>query len=245
MIGTEESLSLKGVKSMVPMTYIIIGMILLVAGVFMIFAMVVLNSIKSVHGRQNQASASRTHSVLPIIHWAIRVLLRAGVRVSLLGPMVLLTGRGRKTGQPRTVAVDLHEHDGRRFLIATHGEGNWVRNLRAAGEGSLSSGRSHQTFASVELTPEAGGPVIKNVLGPLLASRGMRGSTLRDHLGVTADSPLEDFINVARAHPVFELRASVSHAYQHPHEQPAVTLARREESESLSGEVLDSKSMVE
>lgn len=41
----------------------------------MIFAMVVLNSIKSVHGRQNQASASRTHSVLLIIHWAIRVLM--------------------------------------------------------------------------------------------------------------------------------------------------------------------------
>ena len=187
----------------------------------MIFAMVVLNSIKSIHGRQNQASASRTHSVLPIIHWAIRVLLRAGVRVSLLGPMRLLTVRGRKTGQPRTVAVDLYEHDGRRFLIATHGEGNWVRNLRAAGEGSLSIGWSHQTFTAMELPPEAAGPVIKDVLGPILASTGIRGSTLRDHLGVTADSSLDDFINVARAHPVFELRPSVSHV--HPHEQPAST----------------------
>src|SRR5258708_23028575 len=138
MMGTEESASLKGEKSMVPITYIIIGMILLVAGGFMIFAMVVLNSIKSIHGRQNQASASRTHNVLPIIHWAIRVLLRAGVRVSLLGPMRLLTVRGRKTGQPRTVAVDLYEHDGPRFLIATHGDGNWVRNLRAPGAWSLS-----------------------------------------------------------------------------------------------------------
>lgn len=189
----------------------------------MILVMRVLRSIRSIHGRQNQASTSRTHSVLPIIHWAIRVLLRAGVRVSLLGPMVLLTVRGRKTGQPRTMAVDLHEHDGRRFLIATHGEGNWVHNLRTAGEGSLSIGRSHQEFTAVELTPEAGGPVIKNVLGPILASRGVRGSTLRDHLGVTADSPLEDFINVARSHAVFELGSPVSHSYDHPHEQPVST----------------------
>lgn len=189
----------------------------------MIFARVVLNSIKSVHGRQNQASASQMHSVLPIIHWAIRVLLRAGVHISLWGPMMLLTVRGRKTGQPRTIAVDLHEHDGRRFLIATHGEGNWVRNLRAAGEGSLSLGRSHQTFTAEELTPEAAGLVIKDVLGPILAATGIRGSTLRDHLGVTADSPLDDFINVARSHPVFELGSPVSHAHHHPHEQPAST----------------------
>jgi deazaflavin-dependent oxidoreductase (nitroreductase family) len=206
---------------MVPITSIIAGMILLVAGGFLIFAMVVIRSIRSIHGRQNQAAPSRTHSVLPIVHWAIRMLLRAGVRVSLLGPMRLLTVRGRKTGQPRTVAIDFYEHDGRRFLIATHGEGNWVRNLRAAGEGSLSIGRSHQTFTAVELTSEAGGPVIKNVLGPILASRGVRGSTLRDHLGGRADSPLEDFINMARAHPVFELRAAGSHAHHHPYEQPA------------------------
>lgn len=213
---------------MSPMTHVIIGIILLVVIGFTIFAMVVIHSIRSVHGGHNQVSASRTHNVLPIIHWSIRVLLRAGVRVSILGPMMLLTVRGRKTGQPRTLAVDIHEHDGRHFLIATHGEGNWVRNLRAAGEGSLSIGRRHQAFTSVELTPEAGGLVIKNALGPVLASRGVRGSTLRDYLGVTADSPLEDFINVARNHPVFELEYSVSYPYNHPpdnhlHEKPVGT----------------------
>src|SRR5260370_32473673 len=92
------------------------------------------------------------------IRRVIRVLLRAGIRVSILGPMMLLTVRGRKTGQPHTIPVDLHEHDGRRFLIATHGEGNWVRNLRAAGEGSLSIRRSHQAFMVRELTPQDGRP---------------------------------------------------------------------------------------
>ena len=38
--------------------------------------------------------------------WIIKRLLRAGVP---LGPMILLTVRGRTTGQPRTTPVDLLE----------------------------------------------------------------------------------------------------------------------------------------
>ena len=138
---------------------------------------------------------------MPVISWGIKLLLRLGVRLTIFGPMMLLTVRGRKTGKPRSVPVDLHECNGRRFLIATHGEGNWVFNLRVAGEGILSLGRSRQAFTAWELTPEVAGPVIKDVLGPLLASQGVRGSVLRQHLGVTSNSSLNDFINVARPCP--------------------------------------------
>ena len=143
--------------------------------------------------------------LMPIISWGIKILLRIGVRMTIFGPMMLLTVRGRKTGKPRTVPVDIHEHDGRRFLIATHGVGNWVYNLRATGEGMLSLGWSRQAFTAVELTPEAARPVIKEIMGPLLASQGVRGSALRQNIGVTADASLDDFINAARSHPVFEL----------------------------------------
>jgi deazaflavin-dependent oxidoreductase (nitroreductase family) len=146
--------------------------------------------------------------LMPIISWGIKILLRIGVRMTIFGPMMLLTVRGRKTGKPRTVPVDIHEHDGRRFLIATHGMGNWVYNLRATGEGMLSLGWSRQAFTAVELTPEAAGPVIKEIMGPLLVSQGVRGSALRQNIGVTADASLNDFINAARSHPVFELGSS-------------------------------------
>ena len=64
--------------------------------------------------------------------WIIKSLLRAGIP---LGPMILLTVRGRTTGEPRTTPVDLLERGDRRWLVATHGgaNSNWVRNLRAAG----------------------------------------------------------------------------------------------------------------
>jgi deazaflavin-dependent oxidoreductase (nitroreductase family) len=146
--------------------------------------------------------------LMPIISWGIKILLRIGVRMTIFGPMMLLTVRGRKTGKPRTVPVDIHEHDGRRFLIATHGMGNWVYNLRATGEGMLSLGWGRQAFTAVELTPEAAGPLIKEIMGPLLASQGVRGSALRQNIGVKADASLNDFINAARSHPVFELGSS-------------------------------------
>src|SRR5919199_924746 len=99
---------------------------------------------------------------MPVFSWGITMLLRLGVRMTIFGPMMLLTVRGRKTGKSRTQPVDLHEHDERRFLIATHGVGSWVHNLRAAGEGVLSLGWSRQAFTAVELPPEEGGPIIKD-----------------------------------------------------------------------------------
>ena len=143
--------------------------------------------------------------LMPVISWGIKLLLRLGVRLTIFGPMCLLTVRGRKTGKPRTQPVDLHEYEGHRILIATHGVGSWVHNLRAAGKGVLSLGWSRQAFTAVELTPEAGGPVIKEVLGPLLASQGTRGTFLRQNIVIKADASLDDYVDAARKHPVFEL----------------------------------------
>jgi hypothetical protein len=69
----------------------------------------------------------------------------------------------------------------------------------------LSLGWRRQAFTVVELTPETAGLVIKDILGPLLASPGVRGSVLRQNIGVSVDASLDDFLNAARRHPVFEL----------------------------------------
>jgi deazaflavin-dependent oxidoreductase (nitroreductase family) len=120
--------------------------------------------------------------------------------------MVLLTVRGRKSGEPRTTPVDLFEHNGRSFLISTHRQesSNWVRNLRAAGEGVLSRGRSRRTITVVELPQEIAGAVLKEVLGPRLALP-LRGFVLRRTFSVPPGASLADFIAAARSHPVFEI----------------------------------------
>jgi deazaflavin-dependent oxidoreductase (nitroreductase family) len=140
------------------------------------------------------------------IAWFIKKLLRLGIP---MGPLVLLTVRGRKTGQPRTTPVDLFEGSGRSFLVSTHGEekSNWVRNLRKAGEGVLTRGRNRRAISVVELTSDAAGPVLKEVVGPRLAFP-VRGFVLRRTLGVIGGASLDEFMQAARIHPVFEIVSS-------------------------------------
>ncbi|GHO99894.1 hypothetical protein KSF_099420 [Reticulibacter mediterranei] len=188
-----------------PMTPLMTGGMILLMAVFMILLMFAIHQMRTNHLRRHGRSSHGPSGVVSVVNWGIKVLLHLGIRVTILGPMILLTVRGRRTGTPRTIPIDLHEHNGRRFLMATHGEGNWVRNLRVAGEGILSLGSKSQAFTAVELAPEVAGPVIKEILGPLLASQGIRGNALRQHLGLSAASSLNEFITVAKTHPVFEL----------------------------------------
>ncbi|MDX6580636.1 MAG: hypothetical protein QOJ47_2185, partial [Gaiellales bacterium] len=57
-------------------------------------------------------------------------LTRLGL--SVLGSRVLEV-RGRTSGEPRRVPVNLLTLDGERYLVAPRGETQWVRNLRASG----------------------------------------------------------------------------------------------------------------
>jgi len=123
-----------------------------------------------------------------------------------MGPMVLLTVRGRKSGEPRTTPVDLFENAGRSFLVSTHRQenSNWVRNLRVAGEGVLQRGHSRRTITVVELPQEAAGAVLKEVLAPRLALP-VRGFVLRRTFSLPPEAPMPSFIDAARSHPVFEI----------------------------------------
>ena len=80
-----------------------------------------------------------------------RRVLKAG---ALMGPNALITVRGRKSGLPRTTPVALVEIDGRRWVIGTFGDTNWVRNLRAAGEATVSVGRRREEVKAAELVGE-------------------------------------------------------------------------------------------
>src|SRR5258708_23444548 len=75
-------------------------------------------------------------------------LLRAGVKLKGAGnyPMYLLTVRGRKSGQPRTIPIAIWERNGKRYVGSVFGIVDWVRNLRAAGEAILTRGRRSETL---------------------------------------------------------------------------------------------------
>ena len=125
-------------------------------------------------------------------------LMRAGVP---LGPNGLVTIRGRKSGLPRANPVAVIEFKGRRWIWAPWGEVNWVRNLRAAGEATISKhGRTDEVRAT-ELTAEERIGFFRDDLGGLARSIPFGVWFIR-----TVDSvDLNDPEGAAEGRPVFEL----------------------------------------
>ncbi len=121
----------------------------------------------------------------------------------LLGPNALITIRGRKTGELRTTPVALVEVNGRRWVVGTFGETNWVRNLRAAGAATLKAGRRETAVSGVELDVAARVAFFRDVLGPYVRHLKI-GPLLLRILG--AGDILEDPAAAAARRPVFELR---------------------------------------
>ena len=112
-------------------------------------------------------------------------------------PMYLLTVRGRKSGQPRTVVLAIIERNGKRYVGSPYGIVDWVRNLRAAGEAILTRGRRSETVNVIELP--------KGEAALLLREEIKGGNPFGHYYGVTADSSLEEFERAAVTHPVFVL----------------------------------------
>ena len=123
-------------------------------------------------------------------------LTRAGV--SVVGSRILRV-RGRTSGEWRETPVNLLTVGETRYLVAPRGETQWVRNLRAAGEGELRVGRRTERFRAVELGDDDKVDVLRAYLKRWKAEVGVFFS------GVSADSPEEDVRRIAPDHPVFRL----------------------------------------
>ncbi|HJZ50507.1 MAG TPA: nitroreductase family deazaflavin-dependent oxidoreductase [Roseiflexaceae bacterium] len=127
------------------------------------------------------------------------ILLRAGVKLVGFGkyPMYLLTVRGRKSGQPRTVSIAIIERNGKRYLGAPFGAVGWVRNLRAAGEAILTRGRHSETVNATELPPREAALILRQEIEG--------GNPFARYFGVSVESSLEELEQATVRHPLFLL----------------------------------------
>ena len=96
-----------------------------------------------------------------------------------------LAVRGRRSGDVHRVPVIPIEHGGTRYLVSPRGETDWVRNLRAAGEGELGGQRIGATEVPVAERP----PI-------LLRYQEVAGRTVASHFKALPDP---------RDHPVFRI----------------------------------------
>ena len=133
-----------------------------------------------------------------IFNPAVALLTRGGV--SIAGSRVLEV-RGRKSGEPRRTPVNLLTVDGTQYLIAARGHTQWVRNVRASGEGRLLVGRRAQSFSAQEL-PDEEKPAI---LRPYLERWKWEVGAFFG--GVGPDSSDDELLRIAPDHPVFRILA--------------------------------------
>ena len=121
----------------------------------------------------------------------------ARLGISLLGSRILEVP-GRKSGEPRRTPVNLLVVDGERYLVAPRGHTQWVRNLRASGQGRLILGRKSEPFGATELADEEKVPVIREYFRRFRFEVGA-------FFDIGPDAPDDEILRIAPDHPAFRL----------------------------------------
>jgi len=132
---------------------------------------------------------------------ALNLLLKGLTRlgVSVYGSRVLAV-RGRRSGEWRSVPVNLLEHDGVRYLVAPRGETQWVRNLRAAGgSGELRLGARRETFRASELGDAEKPSILRAYL------KRWAFEVNQFFQGVGADASDAELARIAPQYPIFRI----------------------------------------
>lgn len=127
---------------------------------------------------------------------AIRWLAEMGV--SIAGTRAVRV-RGRKTGQPRSVVVNLLSVDGVDYLVSPRGNTQWARNVRAAGVVEVGPRWRRRRALAGEVDDAAKPDVLRRYLARWYWQ-------VKDFVpDLTPDSGDEQLRAAARAIPVFAL----------------------------------------
>ncbi len=151
--------------------------------------------------RKQMSTVPRLPFYIPLLNHVIRSFLRIGVP---LGYVCLLSVKGRYTGKIRRNPVGLFKLNGRRYLFSTFGDVNWVRNLRAAKTAKVRHGWHTRNVYPVELSLSETAEVLKGAIAP--AFLGLGGKIFGSHFPLKPDASINEFVEEAKRHPVFELR---------------------------------------
>jgi deazaflavin-dependent oxidoreductase (nitroreductase family) len=142
--------------------------------------------------------AARAPRRVSLFNPVARFLLAARVPLGFNG---LITIRGRTSGLPRTTPVAIIDVSGRRWIWAPWGEVHWVRNLRAAGQATITVRGRREEVRATELDQSQRVGFFRDVLAPVARGIPFGVRFIRIVDGVDLDDPLE----AAEGRPVFEL----------------------------------------
>lgn len=116
-----------------------------------------------------------------------------------LGPrkLIRLTVKGRKSGQPRSVAVNEVTVNGQRYLVAPRGNTEWSRNARVNPDAVITR-RKSENVTLAELPVNERAPIIQAYLRE-------NAWVTRREFGIDPKAPINEFEAIAGKHPVFKI----------------------------------------
>jgi deazaflavin-dependent oxidoreductase (nitroreductase family) len=144
----------------------------------------------------------KTFEMTPILRIGNRIvtwLLTLGIPV---GPMSILTVRGRTTQLPRSTPVALTRDADGWLLVAAYGKVDWVRNLQKAREATITHRGAPIAVNSRELSPADAAPILRDLVataGPITLK------VVSPYFDSPSDAPLRAWEAESINHPVFRL----------------------------------------
>ena len=110
----------------------------------------------------------------------------------------LLEVKGRKSGKVYSTPVNLHEVNGKQFLVAPRGRTQWVRNAEVSGEVTLKKSGRRRSYKLRALADSEKPEILKSYLVRY-------GAAVQRFFPVRPDAPLAAFAEIAAGYPAFEL----------------------------------------
>jgi deazaflavin-dependent oxidoreductase (nitroreductase family) len=110
----------------------------------------------------------------------------------------LLEVKGRKSGKLYSTPVNLHELNGKQYLVAPRGRTQWVQNAEVSGEVTLKKPGQRRRSRLRPVADSEKPEILKSYLSRY-------GGAVQRFFPIPPDSPLEEFTKIASGYPVFEL----------------------------------------
>jgi deazaflavin-dependent oxidoreductase (nitroreductase family) len=136
--------------------------------------------------------------------WWLKPANKVFIQMSRLGlsfggeSPVVLTVPGRKSGVPRSTPVTPMTVAGERYVVGGFPGADWIRNVRAANEVTLSRGRMRERVRMVELPADEARPLLR-----VFPEEVPTGVGFMKRSGLISEGSPEEFEGLAGTCPVF------------------------------------------
>jgi deazaflavin-dependent oxidoreductase (nitroreductase family) len=138
--------------------------------------------------------------LLKPLNKVLMIMLRLGLPIPGAEAPVILTVTGRRSGKPRSTPITPMHIEGSRYVVNSYPGADWVGNVRAAEQATLTRGRRSEQVRMVELSLDDARPILREF--PALVPTGVE---LMQRAGVLKTGTPDELAGLADRLAVFRI----------------------------------------